>query len=224
MKSKEVKLINVKDFMSKVIYSNTINLVLIGIISILFLISIIILKIDIADKIDSIEYLHVQVVRYQNVVKERQNMIGKDVDELNYYRFKQFYADLKDGEVSSMLKCVWKYSKINKLNPYLVLSIISVESNFNTNAVSPTGDYGLMQVHFSYWKIKYKLESPEELFDPDLNIKIGCEIFKGCLNDVNGDIAKALLIYNSGNKKYANMGYLQSFFNDKFYKKINYFY
>jgi hypothetical protein len=226
MKSKEVKLIDVKKFMSKVIHKSVINLILICVISLMFLISIIFLELDVNDKNKAIEYLQIQVIRYKNVVKERQKSIDKSNDELGYYQFKQFYTNLMDGEVETMLNCVWKNSKINKLNPYHVLLIIAVESNFNTNAISPTGDYGLMQVHYNYWKTKYKLSSPEKLFDPELNIKIGCEIFRGCLNDVKGDFAKALLIYNSGNKKYTNTEYLQNVFRSKFYdfKKINYSY
>ena len=66
----------------------------------------------------------------------------------------------------------------NNLDPALVASIINAESRFETMAVSSKGAIGLMQImpktaDFVAQKIGIKLEQ-EMLFDPSINIKIGC--------------------------------------------------
>lgn len=51
---------------------------------------------------------------------------------------------------------VYTYSKKYKLDPYLLLAIIKVESNFNQRAISSTGDYSLAQINYKVWKKELK--------------------------------------------------------------------
>lgn len=70
------------------------------------------------------------------------------------------------------------YSEKYDLEISLVYSIIKTESNFNKNAVSPSGAKGLMQLIPSTAKwIADKLNLDyfdEMLFDPEINIQFGC--------------------------------------------------
>lgn len=72
-----------------------------------------------------------------------------------------------------------KYSEKYDIDPYLILAMIKVESNFNPQAVSPRNARGLMQVSDSTGKWasgKMKLENygSDSLMDPETNISVGC--------------------------------------------------
>ena len=76
-----------------------------------------------------------------------------------------------------------EYSEEYELDPYLVLAIIKTESNFNKEAVSKKDAKGLMQImdETGEWvakqlNINYFMTSM--MFDPELNIKMGCWYLK----------------------------------------------
>jgi soluble lytic murein transglycosylase-like protein len=76
-----------------------------------------------------------------------------------------------------------------KLDPFLILSIIHIESNFNTKAIN-AGAVGLMQVMYAVHK-----KPIDSLFDPKYNINIGSKILKDCYNR-GGNTKLALALYN----------------------------
>lgn len=80
----------------------------------------------------------------------------------------------------------------------IVYSIIEVESNWNENAVSPTHDYGLMQINKPTWENNFDWDM---IFDANYNITAGVKILKLCLDASNNDLHKALIMYN-GSKSY----------------------
>jgi soluble lytic murein transglycosylase-like protein len=47
---------------------------------------------------------------------------------------------------------VHNYAKKYNLDPFLLLAIIKVESDFNQKAISNTGDYSLAQINYKVWK------------------------------------------------------------------------
>lgn len=74
---------------------------------------------------------------------------------------------------------VIKYSEMYGIDPFLVFSIIKVESSFIPDAVSSKNARGLMQIteKTGSWgaeKIKLANYSTNQLFDPETNIEIGC--------------------------------------------------
>ena len=104
-------------------------------------------------------------------------------------------------EIETIYICAYTYSVKYSLDANVVYNVIKVESNFNKNAVSKTGDYGLMQLqkptaYFLLNHLGYAKDS--NLFDIRLNIELGCLHLKGMLNKYKGDYRKALAAYNMG--------------------------
>lgn len=77
----------------------------------------------------------------------------------------------------------------------LVLTIISVESNWDIYASSGTNDYGLMQINERYWSKQFDFE---RIYEPEYNVNAGIYILNQCLAKSNGDIRLALKYYNGG--------------------------
>lgn len=80
----------------------------------------------------------------------------------------------------------------NKVDPILVLSVMSVESQFDYKAMSGTGAVGLMQVIHSWHQEK---TTKAGLFDPKINIDVGTQIIKEYSKRSSTDV-ETLLRYN----------------------------
>ncbi len=98
---------------------------------------------------------------------------------------------------------VAKYANIYDLNEELVLSLINVESSFDENALSNAGAMGLMQILPSTAmeiapKIGLNDFKPNDLYNPEININIGCYYLRYLLNLFENDEVKALCAYNAG--------------------------
>lgn len=113
-----------------------------------------------------------------------------------------------------------KYSSQYDLDPLLVASVIRAESKFDKNAVSPKGAKGLMQISSITGKwageeLDISGYKEEILFNPDINIKIGCWYLNKLKKEFNNNMKNVLASYNAGsgnvtkwlgNKKYSNDG------------------
>jgi len=90
----------------------------------------------------------------------------------------------------------------SSIDPYLVLSIIRVESGFNTNAISSKEAKGLMQIKDTTYSDVADLFSITNdkinLYDPETNLKIGIAYFKRLVTKYDGNYYIALLAYNAG--------------------------
>jgi soluble lytic murein transglycosylase len=98
---------------------------------------------------------------------------------------------------------VFKYSMENSLDPYLVFAVIKVESSFNPRALSPGNARGLMQLteKTAVWgaeSIKIKDFSVNSLFDPEINIRLGCWYLNRLMEEFDGDIDLVIAAYNAG--------------------------
>lgn len=81
-----------------------------------------------------------------------------------------------------------------KLDPQLVLALITVESNFDRFAISSAGAQGMMQI-MPFWLDE--IGKPEDnLFDIATNLRFGCTILSIYLEREKGNMHKALARYN----------------------------
>lgn len=134
------------------------------------------------------------------------------------------------------------YSNEYNLEPYYVYAIIKTESGFNPNAVSHKNACGLMQISKDTGKwaadeIGIENYSNDVLFEPEVNIRIGCWYINWLMKEFDNDMENVTLAYNAGNgkvkqwlydKKYSNNGrkidtipYNET---KNFLKKVNIFY
>lgn len=95
------------------------------------------------------------------------------------------------------------YSKEYHLDPYLVMSVIYVESGFKPKSISSHGAIGLMQImpKTGEWiadKMKLKNFQNEMLYDETYNIKLGCWYLKNLQEQYNNDQVLLLAAYNAG--------------------------
>lgn len=100
---------------------------------------------------------------------------------INYKQRKQFSAAIK------------RIAKKYRLDPALLNAVISVESAFDPNAVSPAGAMGLMQL-MPGTAARFGVTDP---FDPIANINAGARYLRILLNKF-GTIQLALAAYNAG--------------------------
>ena len=70
----------------------------------------------------------------------------------------------------ALLSLILHYSYLYHVDPYLVESVITVESGWDKNAVGPVGEIGLMQLNPRYFHYP-----PASLKASELNIKLGIQ-------------------------------------------------
>jgi len=98
------------------------------------------------------------------------------------------------GERLNILKLVHYEARRAGLDPQLVLSVITVESNFDRFAISSAGAQGMMQI-MPFWLDE--LGHPEDnLFDIATNLRFGCTILSLYLKLEKGNMHRALARYN----------------------------
>lgn len=94
----------------------------------------------------------------------------------------------------ALYKRVQHTAKRHDIDPDLVWAIIKMESNFNSDAVSPKGAAGLMQLMPSTAKA-FAVSNP---FNPHQNIEGGTRYLRYLLAMFNGDLKLSLAAYNAG--------------------------
>ena len=95
-----------------------------------------------------------------------------------------------------------EYSEEFGLEPQLVCTVISAESRYDEFAVSKVGAMGLMQLmeNTALWgaeELEIEGYSREMLFEPHVNIRIGCWYLAKLLDQYN-NTETALAAYNAG--------------------------
>jgi len=110
---------------------------------------------------------------------------------------------LKDPqERLTILRGVHREATRARLEPELVLALITVESGFDRFAISRAGAQGLMQI-MPFWLDE--IGSPEaNLANIDTNLRMGCTILRHYIDIEKGGLFRALGRYNGslGKAKY----------------------
>lgn len=89
------------------------------------------------------------------------------------------------------------------IDPRLIKAIIKVESNFNSQAVSPKGAMGLMQL----MPETARRNGVGDPYDPAENIRGGVKYLKKLTRMFKGDLRLALAGYNAGEDAVVEYGY-----------------
>jgi soluble lytic murein transglycosylase-like protein len=160
----------------------------------------------------TIDSLQKRVATLNYKIGSHQQAIAKT----DFYRFQENVYRLQTPEFAKITDSVFRQSRKYGFNPYLVMAIIFVESNFKRHAVSRAGAYGLMQVNYAVWKDELKIDF-RKLTQVDYNIELGLIILKSYLRETSGNMLQALTMYNNG-YKVADSNYFEKVIASNFYK------
>jgi hypothetical protein len=97
---------------------------------------------------------------------------------------------------------IQKYSQAYGVDPSLVRAVVRHESGFNSNAVSPKGAQGLMQLMPG----TAALMGVRDPFDPEQNIAGGVGYLRRCLDRFQHNVPLAVAAYNAGPERVAQCG------------------
>ncbi|QWK19369.1 MAG: lytic transglycosylase domain-containing protein [Hydrogenobacter thermophilus] len=124
------------------------------------------------------------------------------------------------GWAFAFYECFFDAGKRYHVDPYLLVSIAKVESNFNPQAVNinrnGSVDYGIMQIN-SYWLYYYRIPM-EWIKNPCYNIHFGAMVLRRCMDANGNNLSLAIDCYNRGSKANAESQYVIKVYRN--YKRI----
>ena len=124
----------------------------------------------------------------------------------------------KFPDFSEIVRITYERSRVFGFHPNLILAVMQVESAFNPLAISAAGAYGLMQIHYAVWKNEFQIDK-SRIFNIAYNIELGLQILKQYYDLSDGNIERALFLYNNG-YKYNNTGYIAKVSNSIYNQEI----
>ena len=101
------------------------------------------------------------------------------------------WKPLSNPQLESLIT---KYSRYYSVDPSLIRAVMRHESGFNTQAVSPKGAQGLMQLMPG----TAALMGVRDPFDPEQNIAGGVGYLRRCLDRFQHNVPLAVAAYNAG--------------------------
>ncbi|MBN2432210.1 MAG: lytic transglycosylase domain-containing protein [Acidobacteria bacterium] len=119
---------------------------------------------------------------------------ANDVKEMEIQRDQPYLLQFDEDRYNRFDELILKHSQRSGVDFNLVKSMILVESNFNPKAVSPKGAQGLMQL-IPDTATRFNVG---DVFDPDENIRGGCDYLKYLIELFEGDLELVLSSYNAG--------------------------
>ena len=93
------------------------------------------------------------------------------------------------------------------VDPRLAKAMAAVESGYDQRAVSPRGAIGVLQLMPRFFCKDTEI-TPEMLYDPDVNIRVGLTYFRSLLDKFNDNIELSLAAYNAGVKRVVEAGHV----------------
>jgi soluble lytic murein transglycosylase len=96
-----------------------------------------------------------------------------------------------------------RFSKQNKLDPFLMAALIRQESEFDAAVISPANARGLTQIEPATGrelsrKLKIAKYTTAKLFQPSLNLQFGTLYLRTVTDQLGGHTEAALAAYNAG--------------------------
>jgi hypothetical protein len=104
-----------------------------------------------------------------------------------------------DIDVNKYDQIITQAAQKHKVESALIKAVIKAESNFDHQAISPTGAQGLMQL----MPATASQLQVENAFHPEKNIEGGVRYLRYLLNVYRGDLNLALAAYNAGERAVA---------------------
>lgn len=101
------------------------------------------------------------------------------------------WKPLSNPQLESLIA---KYSRYYSVDPSLIRAVMRHESGFNSQAVSPKGAQGLMQLMPG----TAALMGVRDPFDPEQNIAGGVGYLRRCLDRFGNNVPLAVAAYNAG--------------------------
>jgi hypothetical protein len=144
--------------------------------------------------------LTIQALETEGGVPVPSDKKSKNDEEIVYIKKKLIMYNREN--IREQLK---KQARELGLEPRLALSMAKVESGYDPNAVSPMGAIGVLQV-MPELACDFRI-SPEMLFDPEINIRVGLSQIKALLNRFDQDLDLSLAAYNAGARRVVKAGY-----------------
>lgn len=149
------------------------------------------------------EATHLQ--RLSSEIDETRKTIAKyrEVLQTDYALQQSSAKKLSDKKRFELAVIITEQAKIHNIDPLLIIALIQVESTFNPNAYSHKGAKGLMQLlpdtaKYINKKTNKGISNTSNLFDEEINIKLGTAYVEYLLNKTNGNLEYALAAYNMG--------------------------
>jgi len=108
---------------------------------------------------------------------------------------------------SSVVALTYRIAEEVKLDPLLLLAVISVESSFDSQAQNRSGAQGLMQIRTHLHAERFEpFGGRGAAFDPHANIRVGADLLRGHLVR-EGSIEAALKAYVGAARRPHDSGY-----------------
>lgn len=142
---------------------------------------------------------------FQNMTNEALNVMN---NRFNIY---------EEGKVTrnDIDQIINYYSKKKGVPASLIRSVIKAESDFKSDAISPKGAMGLMQL-MPETAMGLGVENP---FNPEENIKGGVTLLRSLIDNYKGDYKLALAAYNAGSGNVDKAGGVPDFKETREYVK-----
>jgi soluble lytic murein transglycosylase-like protein len=105
------------------------------------------------------------------------------------------------GITANLAATIFDAALAERLDPELAFRMVKLESNFNPRAISKVGAVGLVQLMPSTARLFDKSVDREDLFNPEINARIGFRYMRRLIGLYKGDVRLALLAYNLGESR-----------------------
>jgi soluble lytic murein transglycosylase-like protein len=140
-----------------------------------------------------------------SVMRPRDLQAALEPKRHGFELFRQPYELLEERKFLAKLpygRAMWRAAIRNRMDGLLLAAVVQTESSFSPTAVSPQGAIGLMQVIPETGELYGK----PDLFDPNVNLDIGCQYLADLIDRFHGDLSLAVAAYNAGPGAVARYG------------------
>jgi soluble lytic murein transglycosylase-like protein len=102
------------------------------------------------------------------------------------------------GVAADLATSIYDIALAEGIEPDLGFRLVRVESQFNERATSPVGAVGLTQLMPATARYFQQGVTTKQLYDRETNLRIGFRYLRTLIQQYEGDLKLALLVYNRG--------------------------